>query len=345
MFVRNSWYVAAQASEVTRFKPLSRMILGTRVVLYRGEDRTVVALEDRCPHRFAQLSAGMVVGNSIRCGYHGMTFNSKGACILNPTQKAELIPPNASVRSFPIAEMHNLIWIWMGDPQRADVSSIPHFGCYGDPEWNWQIGLIHIKANYLVIMDNLLDLSHVNFVHGDVLGDASASELPSLGTEIGERTIVEKRLHPNAPAVPAWRAMVDAPWISSPVDYWMDMYWSACSNMILDVGVAPAGTSRVSGRSVMAIHCLLPESANSTHYFYGIAQRNTSGDEVSTAGFMQASAYAFEQDRRVCELVQDNMGNEWDILKLSPVVNRADKAALLARRKVLAMLDAENQHA
>jgi phenylpropionate dioxygenase-like ring-hydroxylating dioxygenase large terminal subunit len=341
MFVRNSWYVAAQASEVTRFRPLSRVILGTRVVLFRGEDGAVIALEDRCPHRFAQLSAGSVVGNAIRCGYHGMTFNSQGKCILNPTQKSEAIPPNAVVRPFTVAEKHSLIWIWAGDPKHADTTSIPNFSCYGDAGWNWQIGRIHIKANYLVIMDNLLDLSHVNFVHGDVLGDASASELSSLGTEIGERTIVEKRLHPNAPAVPAWRAMVDAPWITSPVDYWMDMYWNACSNMILDVGVTPAGTSRLSGRSVMAIHCLLPETATSTHYFYGIAQRNESGNEASTSGFMQASAYAFEQDRRVCELVQENMGADWDILKLAPVINKADKAALLARRKILAMMDAE----
>jgi vanillate O-demethylase monooxygenase subunit len=139
--------------------------------------------------------------------------------------------------------------------------------------------------------------------------------------------------------------MVDAPWITSPVDYWMDMYWSACCNMILDVGVTPAGTPRRSGRSVMAIHCLLPETPTSTHYFYGISQRSEGGDEVSTTGFMQASAYAFEQDRRVCELVQGNMGAEWDILKMSPVINKADKAALLARRKILAMLDAEGRKA
>src|SRR5262245_57370493 len=125
MFIRNTWYIAAEPQEVTA-RPLARTILEKPVVLFRTESGKAVALEDRCPHRFAPLSLGKVIGERIQCGYHGAQFDASGACALVPGQN--IVPPKARVVSYPIVEKHGYVWIWPGDPAGAgDLSSIPDF--------------------------------------------------------------------------------------------------------------------------------------------------------------------------------------------------------------------------
>jgi vanillate O-demethylase monooxygenase subunit len=125
MFLKNTWYVAALAREVTRFAPLARKLLCENVVIFRSHGGRVAALEDRCPHRFAPLSMGRMSRDGLVCGYHGMEFDADGKCIANPTQPDEPIGPRACVRSYPVVERHNLIWIWMGDASLADEAAIP----------------------------------------------------------------------------------------------------------------------------------------------------------------------------------------------------------------------------
>jgi phenylpropionate dioxygenase-like ring-hydroxylating dioxygenase large terminal subunit len=342
LYLRNSWYVVAEAREVTRFSPLARAVMNERVVLYRGEDGKAVALADRCPHRFAPLSAGRIIGNDLRCGYHGMTFDGTGRCVFNATQPTERIQPNANVRSFPIVERHGVLWLWPGAQECAEPSKIPDFSMFDHPDWSAGTGQIVVKANYLILLDNLLDLSHINFVHGDVLGNPEVNEQLAVSTESFDRGLTEKRLNPSGPAVPAWRAVVSDPWIGDPVDFWMDMHWHAGASLLLDVGVTPAGQPRVAGRGIIALHCLLPETDMTTRYFYGIAQSYLREDASIVSFWLQASAYAFEQDRRVAEAVQSNMGSEWDILRMNPVVNKADRAALRARRILRRLIGSES---
>jgi vanillate O-demethylase monooxygenase subunit len=165
MYIRNTWYIAAEPHEVTT-RPLARTILEQPVVLFRTESGKVVALFDRCPHRFAPLSIGRVVGERIQCGYHGAQFDVTGACALVPGQ--DVLPPKATVTSYPIVEKHGYIWIWMGDPEgAADTSSIPDF-LYrsGDPAWDGGYGHFEsIQANYNLINDNLFDITHAEYVH------------------------------------------------------------------------------------------------------------------------------------------------------------------------------------
>src|SRR3981081_1035043 len=121
MFLYNAWYVAAWRGEVTA-KPMGRPLLNEPVVFYRAADGAAVALEDRCCHRGMPLSCGEVFGQNIRCEYHGMVFDGAGKCVEIPGQA--MIPNNARVRSFPVAERDDLVWIWMGDASRADESKI-----------------------------------------------------------------------------------------------------------------------------------------------------------------------------------------------------------------------------
>jgi phenylpropionate dioxygenase-like ring-hydroxylating dioxygenase large terminal subunit len=163
MYVRNCWYVAAWAHELAENQLISRTVINEPIVLYRNKVGDIVGLEDRCCHRLAPLSHGRIEGNDLRCRYHGLKFNSSGACVEIPMQQA--IPPQARVRSYPAVEKHSWIWIWMGDSSLADTSLIPAAVGLDDPHWTLRSGQMDFEANYQLINDNLTDLTHVRFLH------------------------------------------------------------------------------------------------------------------------------------------------------------------------------------
>jgi phenylpropionate dioxygenase-like ring-hydroxylating dioxygenase large terminal subunit len=143
MFLRNCWYIAAESREVGR-APLGRILLKEPVVLYRREDGTPVALEDRCCHRRAPLHKGKLIGDRIQCGYHGFTFDTSGACVAIPGQ--DKVPPTVGVRSYPVAERHRYLWIWMGEKEKADPALIPDFHYNDDPNWAAVGACLHVRV-------------------------------------------------------------------------------------------------------------------------------------------------------------------------------------------------------
>ncbi|MDX2862350.1 Rieske 2Fe-2S domain-containing protein, partial [Streptomyces scabiei] len=157
-FARNQWYVAAYAEEVGR-ELLGRTILGEPLVFYRTEEEgTPVALHDRCVHRRYPLSKSGLDGDRIVCGYHGFTYDTTGACVYVPGQKR--IPRTARVASYPVVEQDSLIWVWIGDPALADPQTIPRARHLAAPGWTTVRGMEPIDADYGLLVDNLLDLSH-----------------------------------------------------------------------------------------------------------------------------------------------------------------------------------------
>ncbi|QXQ06814.1 aromatic ring-hydroxylating dioxygenase subunit alpha [Sphingosinicellaceae bacterium] len=343
MYLRSCWYVAALAHEITRLGPVARTLLDEKIVLFRTLDGRAAALQDRCPHRFAPLSAGQVGAHGIACGYHGMTFDGQGTCIANPTQAALPIAPRTKVRSYPIVERHGFLWIWMGDAGLADPSDIPDYHCCDSPDWNGQTSYLHVKANYLFLVDNLLDLTHINFVHGDVLGNPEMIGNMVNDTELRPDGVTERWLSPSAPAVPAWRAIINQPWMEGNVDFWLDMDWAPASNMILDVGVKPPGADRSEGSGIVNVNCVTPETATTAHYFYGAAIKAAVDNVNSVPFWAKAQAYAFAQDRLMIEALQANIGDQWDILEMRPAVNVGDRAALHARRVLRRLIARETR--
>src|SRR3954465_2142398 len=166
--VKNAWYIAAQSSELGG-EPIARLMLEEPVVLYRKADGTPVALEDRCCHRRAPLSKGKVEGDSLRCGYHGFLYEPGGKCIWVPG--TERLPSKAAVRAYPCVERHGWIWVWTGDLD-ADPSLIPDFHHNQDPEWAAVRGNLEVKGGYLLLVENLLDLSHLPYIHINPIGAA-----------------------------------------------------------------------------------------------------------------------------------------------------------------------------
>src|SRR6266508_3891929 len=174
MFVRNAWYVAAWDHEIGR-DMLRRVILDEPVVFYRREDGKPVALEDRCCHRQAPLSMGKLIGDIVKCPYHGLEFDQTGKCVKVPSQ--DKIPPSAKVKSFPVREKNHWIWIWLGDAAKADPALIEDFHWLDDPGWGFGGSYLHVEANYQLLVENLLDTTHLPFLHPTSLGtDAFARE-------------------------------------------------------------------------------------------------------------------------------------------------------------------------
>ena len=174
MFVRNCWYMAGWSRDFARDELKAVTMLNEQIVIYRKNDGGLVALQDRCCHRFAPLSLGRIENDDLRCMYHGLKFAPSGKCIEIPGQSK--IPPQACVRAYPIVDKYSGAWVWMGDPALADVSLIPDFVGIDDPRWAMLPGRMDYNANYMLINDNLLDLSHIPFLHRYSLGASLTPE-------------------------------------------------------------------------------------------------------------------------------------------------------------------------
>jgi len=174
-FPMNTWYAAAWDVDIKRAL-FPRTICGKHVVMYRQADGQVTALEDACWHRLVPLSKGRLDGDSVVCGYHGLKYNSSGRCTFMPSQ--ETINPSACVRAYPVVERHRFIWLWMGDPAMADPALVPDMHWNDDPAWAGDGKTIHVKCDYRLVVDNLMDLTHETFVHGGSIGNEAVAEAP-----------------------------------------------------------------------------------------------------------------------------------------------------------------------
>src|SRR5208282_867337 len=165
-YLRNAWYAAAFSDEVVGDIPFRRTLLDTPIVIYRQKNGTPAMLDDRCPHRFAPLSKGRVIGDEIQCPYHGLRFAASGACSHNPHLKGGGPLKAASVTAHPALEKYGIIWFWAGDPALADADALPAVPFLEQTErFSIVKGLLRVKGNYELIVDNLLDLSHTAYIH------------------------------------------------------------------------------------------------------------------------------------------------------------------------------------
>jgi phenylpropionate dioxygenase-like ring-hydroxylating dioxygenase large terminal subunit len=177
---RNHWYVAAWSKDVER-KPMERWILDEPVALYRRESGQPVALHGRCPHRSFPLGRSRVAGDHIVCGYHGIAFRPDGSCAEIPSQRA--IPQACAVHAYPVVERWDWIWIWPGDPALADEALIPDHFALGatDPAFKTHSGWYAlIPGRYMLMHDNLFDLTHLPHLHLDSLGGLSETKASRL---------------------------------------------------------------------------------------------------------------------------------------------------------------------
>lgn len=315
MFVGDAWYAAAWADEISS-GPLARRICNQPVVLYRTTEGKAAALYDSCCHRGAPLSAGKIVPKGLQCAYHGLVFAADGRCAVIPGQ--EMIPHKARVRSYPVVERDQMIWIWMGDAAKADESRVIEYPFHQDPKWPHRHGVYHVKSSYLMLADNLMDLTHLAYVHaGNVGGDARAHIEARTSVEPTERGIFLRRWMPSCPPPPTYLKSVALP---ERVDRWQELEFVAPCSVLQWNGAVPTGQGaedpqkRDGGFSHRLFHNLTPETETTCHYFWSAAHSHRANDPQATTELIQEITAALSEDKWIVEIQQTRVletGSDW----------------------------------
>lgn len=345
MFLHNAWYVAAWESEIGDM-PLGRIILNEPLVMFRTR-QGVAALEDRCCHRSLPLSMGKVVEGRVQCGYHGLEFNSEGKCVNVPGQNK--VPPGAMVRTYPTLLRYGWVWVWMGDPGMADPERLPDWWWLESPEWKTIPGRdgkpMHLKANYLLVSDNLFDISHLAYVHASSIGADSIVDFRPKTERWNEekrvkmsRVIYDRRPAPFYQKAGAFAGNVDR-WImtTSDLPYYMA---SDAGSVEVGTGITPGEVGEDRGVEMKIMNLPTPETETTTHYFYSHCRHfkinSDEWDEVYRTQFTKV----FDEDRDVLEAQQRRITEKPD----APEINiNADAPNIQVRRMIDEMIAAEKE--
>jgi phenylpropionate dioxygenase-like ring-hydroxylating dioxygenase large terminal subunit len=332
-FLRNQWYVAARASEVGR-RPFARMICGEPLLFYRRQDGGVTVLSDRCPHRQYPLSRGQLDGDDVECGYHGLRFGPTGACTLIPAQKE--IPHGFGVRAYPCIERNALIHVWMGQASKADATLIPDFIENDGPGWCAVPDYLHIEANWQLIIDNLLDLTHLTFVHKTTLASRGIQENPLKVTVEGDRVFARREMHDVEPA-PIFTTMRR---FKGNIDRFQNITFLPPSHIHIRLEACPTGVADDPNlvHHVVLNH-LTPETERTTHYFWSISRRMRTDDPRVSDILHGMNRTAFDEDVTILRLQQKMIDTG---PAPEPLVNlEADVAVNAARRIIRRLYRAE----
>ncbi|MBM3485919.1 MAG: aromatic ring-hydroxylating dioxygenase subunit alpha [Alphaproteobacteria bacterium] len=338
-FVRNAWYVAAWPEELEKGL-LARTIMNEPIVLYRDANGKVGALEDRCCHRGAPLTHGKVVQEGLQCGYHGLIYDTNGECVVIPGQKN--VPREARVKSYPIVERQGFIWIWMGDAALADTAKLVDFPIHDMPEkFPHRKAMFHMKCNYMLMIDNLMDLTHLGYVHTKTIGGNPATHVAA-----------DMDITPTPTGVHFIRWMLDC--IPPPtyqkganfkgrVDRWQEFEYVAPASVLqwsgaLDIGKGAQANRDQDGFHLRLYHGATPETENTFFYFWSTANGYRQDDPQATEDMYNEIYPTFLEDKEIMEVQHARV-----ILNperaLVPI--RADGALTLARRALRRMYDDE----
>ena len=336
MFLMNSWYAVAWGHELGRsLHP--RRICGKPMVFYRREDGGAVALEDLCWHRLLPLSKGRLEGDCVRCKYHGLLFDSAGRCVEMPSEGK--IVASARVVRYPVTEKHRLVWVWPGDPDKADESLVPDLHWFADPEWAGDGSTYHFRCDYKLLIDNLLDLTHETYVHPETIGSTHIFDAPVVTEQVGEDVVVSRWILDHKPAT-FWQRQLGT---DKNCDRWQIIRWSAPSTIAIDVGVAVTGTGaprgdRSHGISMWVLNTMTPETETSCWYFFANPRNYNIHDRELSLSIQKGVAAIFDQDREILEAQQQAMLENPN----RPLANIAiDAASVRARRILKAKIEAE----
>lgn len=309
MFLYNCWYAAAWAHEVQSAGKLARTFLEQPVVIFRGESGRYIALDDRCCHRSAPLSMGRIEGDCIRCMYHGLKFDADGICVEIPGQ--DRISRHHRVRSLPIEERGGLLWIWMGDPALADPEAIHDYAPLSDPAWQGlpSPAYLHYEANWMLIVDNLADFSHLAWVHTNTLGGSEEYAYKTHSQPIDE---IEggfgfERWHRDA-APPPYHEKV-SPEGAARVDRCNVVKMLIPGIFFMETTFTPAGVAADDPgndkvRRYRNCQYMTPETRSTSHFFWNYL-RDYAHDDASVSDSLQTSLLeGFMEDKVLIEAQQ-----------------------------------------
>jgi phenylpropionate dioxygenase-like ring-hydroxylating dioxygenase large terminal subunit len=309
MFIRNAWYIAAWSDELGD-RPLARRILNEPVVLFRERGGKAAAIADRCCHRGTPLALGEVVERGLQCGYHGMIFDGAGKCVHIPGQ--DHIPDKAFVPAYPVIERDHFLWIWMGEAAKADPARIVDASYHNDTaHWPERHDKLHIAGSYLLMIDNLMDLTHLGYVHRRTVGGNPSqhvdAKMETARTQTGVRFT---RWMLNSPPPPTY---VNAYGFKGRIDRWQEFEWVAPATVLQwtgakDVGQGAYEGDRNGGFQFKVFHGLTPETDTSCFYYFATANGWAPENDAASERFFRESRDTFLEDKGVVEDQQKRLG-------------------------------------
>ena len=337
MWIKNCWYVAGFSADIEH-KLLARKFLNQAVILWRTSQNKVIAMEDRCPHRLVPLSFGELVKDQVQCGYHGLRFNAEGACTHVPGQGT--LPKTAQVKTFPVAERHALVWIWLGAADLADEALIPDVHWMDCPGWTASTGYHHFKADYRLITDNLLDLSHESYVHKETIGNAAVADAPVVVNVEQGRFVRAHREMPDIDPPPFFAMMLNH---HGKINRWQVATYMPPGINMTEAGVYPVGTERAGAYVIRPLHLLTPETEHSSHYFWGICRNFRHDDPEMTESIATGTVHTFDQDQEILE-IQDRCLQAEGMPAIPQTAVKIDIAPVQGRRLLADMIQREKDN-
>ena len=348
MFLTDYWYVAAWSEDVGETL-LARTILGQSLVLYRLADGTPVALENRCPHRNLPLSEANRLGDTLQCAYHGLEFKSDGICRHVPGQKE--VPDWARVRAYPVVERDRWVFVWMGEAAAADAAAVPDYHRrIADPEWHFAIGQKLVNAGYRLVLDNLLDLSHLSYVHSSTTGNPEVAETAQIITETEDEFVRVTRWMAGIPPAPAFILYTGR---QDPIDRWQVSQYIVPSYIDINNGSATAGNGGAqefrpteTGRWGFVVHhAMTPETDTTTHQFWAVGGEKRLIDADKRATFDEAMHGVIDEDMTIYEAQQQSIDLDPDAIgrDANPKGTLPIDEGLIAMRRIIRRLYGDEQ--
>jgi phenylpropionate dioxygenase-like ring-hydroxylating dioxygenase large terminal subunit len=347
-FVSDTWYVAGLSGEFPVGKLTGQTIAGKPVVIWRDDAGKVVAFDGRCVHKRMPLKDGRLLADgTLECAYHGFCYSSSGNCVRIPSQPEGAIPSKAKLKSFPVIEQDGLVWLWPGDVDRTGHTRPPRTQEIGSDAWMSVSGTpLLVPANYRLLIENLLDITHFYPLHDGNVGDLENSKIP---VELTEPVIDGNRAVRTVRKVSGYK---QPPFLADWFGY--DIVDRVHSHALLSPGVtrvemvaAPPGQLGTSAdRGYVLYHTHTPINSTSHVWRWCINSRSEhrspsdptkSLAEEMAQNFPQVAAqdlWALERQQEMFALPDDGY---------EEVNIRADRAVLLAR-KLLAAMEGEERH-
>ena len=339
MFLKNCWYAAAFSDEVGHAL-LPRTILGHEIVMYRTSDGAPVVLEDECAHRGLPLSMGRLVGDDVQCGYHGLVYDRCGQCVRVPSQKSA--PRGAAVRAFPAVERHGFVWAWTGEPARADEGLLPDYsGIDDESRLRTKLHLV-LSCNYQLHIDNLLDLSHIAYVHGTTTGNEDIGENTEIETERDGDTVRVYRRQSDVAPPELFRVFGG---FTGPVDMWQVTEFNPPTYVRLSYGSATAGEMDVADRDIWShgdwgmevFQGVTPETGRTSHQMRYIMVDRGEGNGEQFADLCKMLDQVSLEDAPVLarqQQVLERKGGDpiREFMSRAPI--KADQGLILARQVI-----------
>ena len=328
----NHWYVAGLVEEFGQ-QPVSKTLLERSIVFYRREAGDLVAMQGRCLHRSFPLSRGFREGDDLVCRYHGIRYSPDGSIARVPCQGGL---PDRKLHVYPVKEVGPFAFIWMGNPDQPDWDRFPDLPFLTDPKCRTVHEATPYAGSYLLMQENLMDLTHFPYLHKDTFGIGDYFFDFPMTIEKTKDGIYCNRIDRD-PARALAPLPVDAKERAEgkPVERHDG---GITTSPGVHRGFAPiyVGAEDDPDReayNLYIMHYLTPETSASTHYYWSITNDFNIEDDDYHAATKAFASKGFAEDKWACEEMQRLLDSDHTDYK--EMIIAGDQAGMLFRGVML----------